>query len=98
MAAQLTPKPTETQGASVIDCVNCQTENKAKSKNCKKCGWDLSLPPVWMPTWRWHAKVLGIITLGVFVLYFVANLLLSQLPPPFAIRKLPSEITPWLNR
>ncbi len=84
-------------GVASIVCPNCKTENKIKARNCKKCGWDLSMPAVWIPTWKWHLKVLGIIYTVLVVGYFVANALLKQLPPPYNLRNIPKEVTPWLK-
>ena len=81
-----------------IPCPACDTDNRVKAKACKKCGYDLSLPPLWMPTWKWHLKVLGIIYVILIAAYFIIDALLSQLPPPLDLRDLPLEITPWLKK
>ena len=65
---------------------------------CKKCGRDLSMPPAWFPDWKWHAKTLAIIYVCVTVFYLITTFVLKQLPEPYHIRKIPSELTPWLNR
>lgn len=80
-----------------VNCPNCNTQQKVKVKNCKKCGWDLNAPPAWMPTWKWHLKTLGIIYAILIVAYFVIDAWLTRLPPPFDIRDIPPEVTPWLK-
>ncbi len=74
-------------------CNVCNTENKDASKNCKKCGKPLLLSPIWSPTWKWHAKTLGMIYVGLILLYFFLNSLLK----PY-LRELPPEVTPWLKK
>lgn len=60
-----------------MKCYNCDTENKAKAKYCKKCGADLFYVP-WRPSWKWHFKVLGIIYGVVIILFFTARILLND--------------------
>ncbi|MBI4669634.1 MAG: hypothetical protein HY747_10725 [Elusimicrobia bacterium] len=79
-------------------CPACGSENKAKIRTCRRCSYDLTSPPLWIPTWKWHLKVLGIIYAVLVVLYFIIDALLSQLPPPLNIRDLPAETTPWLKK
>jgi hypothetical protein len=76
----------------MIKCPQCQVENKDQAKTCRKCGMDLQLPPLWQPTWRWHARTLAIIYAVVILLFFIVKAVLK----PY-IRKLPPEITPWLH-
>ena len=75
-----------------MKCPQCQADNKDQAKSCRKCGANLQLPPIWQPTWRWHAKTLGIIYVVLIVLFFVMKSLLK----PY-IRHLPPEVTPWLH-
>ncbi|MBI4370618.1 MAG: zinc ribbon domain-containing protein [Elusimicrobia bacterium] len=84
--------------APMIECPACGTECKAKSRTCRKCGYDLAAPPLWLPTWKWHGKVLGIIYAVLIVGFVVLSFVLKQLPPPLNIRHLPPEITPWLKK
>ena len=75
-----------------MKCPQCQVDNKDQAKSCRKCGANLQLPPLWQPTWRWHAKTLGIIYAILIVLFFVMKALLK----PY-VRVLPPEVTPWLH-
>jgi len=47
---------------------------------------------LWKPTYKWLAKVAGIIVVCIIVLFFALNVILR----PY-MRKIPIEITPWLN-
>ena len=80
-----------------MKCLVCQTDNKDGIKNCRKCGVDLSLEPMWKPDWKWHAKVLGVIYSVLLVAYFVITAFLNRLPAPYGLREIPKEITPWLK-
>jgi hypothetical protein len=75
-----------------MKCPQCQTENKETAKTCRKCGYNLQLPPVWKPTWAWHGRTLLII----YVLLIVSFFLIRGCLKPY-VRKLPPEITPWLH-
>ena len=52
----------------------------------------------WRPTWKWHLKVLGGIYLALIIVYVGVTALLSRLPPPYGLRNVPREITPWLKK
>lgn len=80
-----------------MKCPNCAQENKSSTRFCKKCGRDLTLPPVWFPDWRWHLRALSWIFLALIVFFFTASHLLHRLPPPYDQRDIPKEMTPWLN-
>ena len=83
-----------------MKCQKCGHDNRQSSKNCKKCGADMapaSSAPVWFPDWRWHLKTLSVIYLLLIVGFFTAKHFLGRLQPPYNIRQLPSEMTPWLN-
>ncbi|MBI4655440.1 MAG: zinc ribbon domain-containing protein [Elusimicrobia bacterium] len=80
-----------------MKCPNCGYENRANFKFCKKCGNDLTLPPAWFPTWKWHLKTLSWIYLILIAVFFIASYFLRKLPPPYHIRKIPDEMTPWLH-
>ena len=75
-----------------MKCPQCQVDNKDQARSCRKCGMNLQQPPIWQPTWRWHAKTLGSIYVVLIVLFFVMK---SALKP--YIRHLPPEVTPWLH-
>jgi len=81
-----------------MKCQNCSQENKANAKTCRKCGRDLTVPPAWFPDWRWHTRTLGLIYACLIVFYFVTTFALRRLPKPYHIRKVPADLTPWLNR
>jgi len=49
-------------------------------------------PPLWQPTWAWHARTLLIIYACVIVAFFLTKIWLK----PY-VRDLPPEITPWLQ-
>ena len=74
-------------------CTKCNSENKDEAKICKKCGTSLIVRQVWKPTWKWHLKVLGIIYVAIIALFFLINYLLRDY-----MRKLPTDITPWLKQ
>lgn len=79
-----------------MKCVSCGVDNKDAAKTCKKCGRDMSVPAAWFPDARWHLKTLGIIYAGLIGFYLVVNAVLSGLPKPYHLRKIPIEMTPWL--
>ena len=81
-----------------MKCIVCQTENKDGVKTCKKCGVDMNLELLWQPTWKWHAKSLGIIYAILIVAYFAISQFLSRIPEPYRMREVPKDVTPWLNR
>lgn len=80
-----------------MKCLNCGQDNKDAARACKKCGRDLSLAPSWFPTWRWHVRTLATIYSALIVLFFAAKFILAKLPPPYNIRYIPPEMTPWLK-
>lgn len=80
-----------------MKCLNCGQENKDKADDCRKCGRDLSLPPAWFPDWKWHIKTLTLIYCVLIVVFFVAKFSLHKLPPPYHLREIKPEVTPWLN-
>lgn len=80
-----------------MKCIVCQMENKEGAKNCKKCGVDMNLPPLWQPSLKWHLKVLGIIYGILIVAYFAISQFLSRIPEPYRMREVPKEVTPWLK-
>ena len=80
-----------------MKCLVCQTDNKEGAKVCRKCGINMQLEPLWKPTWKWHAKTLGIIYVCLIVLYFVISTFLTRIPEPYRMRTVPKDITPWLK-
>lgn len=81
-----------------MKCLVCQTDNKENVKNCRKCGTDLQLEPLWRPSWKWHGTVLGVIYAGLVVAYFAISAFLSKIPEPYRLRDVPPELTPWLKK
>lgn len=81
-----------------MKCIVCQTDNKEGARVCRKCGVDMDTKPLWQPTWRWHAQVLGVIYVVLIVAYFAISSFLSRVPEPYRMREVPKEITPWLNK
>ncbi|MFA6092974.1 MAG: hypothetical protein WCU88_09280 [Elusimicrobiota bacterium] len=81
-----------------MKCQNCQQENKDNAKVCKRCSHDLTLPPAWLPDWKWHARTLAYIYMGLTLFYFGVSFALKSLPTPYHLRKIPAELTPWLKR
>ncbi len=75
-----------------MKCPQCRIENKDGSKSCRKCGFNLQLPPLWQPTWAWHRRTLMIIYTCVIAGFFLFKFLLK----PY-VRQLPSDITPWMH-
>ncbi|MBI4371183.1 MAG: zinc ribbon domain-containing protein [Elusimicrobia bacterium] len=80
-----------------MKCVSCGQDNKDAARACRKCGRDLAVPPAWFPDAAWHLKTLGIIYASLTVVYFGVTALLSTLPRPYHLRRIPLEMTPWLN-
>lgn len=80
-----------------MKCLSCDTDNKEGVNYCKKCGADLTRPPPWKPTWRWHLKTLVSIYIILTILYFSVNAILSRLPEPYGLREIPKNVTPWLK-
>ena len=80
-----------------MKCINCGQENKVIAKFCKKCGRDMTLPPVWFPDWKWHLRTLAVIYVSLIAVFFLLRFLLHKLPPPYHIREIPPEMTPWLH-
>lgn len=75
-----------------MKCPRCGADTKEGVKTCKACGSALAASPLWLPTWRWHLKVLGVIYLVLVGAFFVLKWLLA----PYT-RHLPPEVTPWLQ-
>ncbi|MEK7857886.1 MAG: hypothetical protein AAB320_01980 [Elusimicrobiota bacterium] len=81
-----------------MKCMNCGQDNKDSAKSCRKCSRDLATPPAWFPDAQWHLKTLGCIYALLVVFYFGVSFALKSLPKPYHIRKIPAEMTPWLNK
>ena len=55
-------------------------------------------PAPWLPDRAWHLKALGGIFLALVLVYFGLSAFLSRLPPPYGLREIPRELTPWLKK
>ncbi len=82
-----------------MKCPKCGIGNKDTAKFCKKCKFKFDEPgqrpvtiEIWRPNWKWHLKTLAVIYLILIATYFILNILLR----PY-MRKVPKEITPWLD-
>lgn len=75
-----------------MKCPKCQIENKENAKLCKKCGTDLCQPVLWRPDWKWHVRTISVIYVLLIAVFFLMNHVLK----PY-MRKIPSDITPWLK-
>lgn len=75
-------------------------EKKDKSvKPVKAMAADpVSMEPAWVPTWKWHLTTLGIIYVCLTITYFAVSYFLSRVPPPYKLREVPPQLTPWLNK
>lgn len=77
-----------------------------KQKNKDKVAQQAKTPPaapviaepMWSPTWKWHARTLGIIYVCLVIVYFSISTFLSRVPPPYKLREIPKELTPWLKK
>lgn len=65
-----------------MKCPKCKQENKETAKFCSKCGRSLTVLPFWMPTWRWHLRVLMIIYGILIILFFVLKVFLKPYVRP----------------
>lgn len=60
-----------------MKCPACGAKVKEGAKFCKRCGYDFTVPPPWQPTWKWHAKVLGIIYTCLIVGYILLRIFIE---------------------
>lgn len=74
---------------------NPQQQNQKKSK--KALQHEALVSPPWYPDAKWHLRTLGIIYAILVVAYFGVSSALSMLPKPYHLRRIPAEMTPWLN-
>lgn len=72
--------------------------NPSQPKKSKKAAAQEALiSPPWFPDAKWHLRTLGIIYAVLIVAYFGISHALSRLPKPYHLRRIPMEMTPWLN-
>ena len=72
-----------------------QSQQSKKSK--KAAAQEALISPPWFPDAKWHVRTLMIIYSLLIVVYFGISHALSQLPKPYHLRRIPMEMTPWLN-
>ena len=76
-----------------MKCPKCQNENKDTAKACRKCGNNFIVePPLWRPSWKWHARTLLVIYVLLLIMFFLVNHIMK----PY-MRQIPKDITPWLK-
>ena len=66
-------------------------------KSKKAAAQEALISPPWFPDAKWHLRTLGIIYAALIVAYFGISAALSRLPKPYHLRRIPMEMTPWLN-
>lgn len=71
--------------------------NQPFKKSKKAAAQEALISPPWFPDAKWHARTLGLIYAFLTVAYFGVSYGLSHLPKPYTLRRIPMEMTPWLN-
>lgn len=66
-------------------------------KSKKAAAQEALISPPWFPDAKWHARTLAVIYGILVVVYFGVSQVLSHLPKPYQLRRIPMEMTPWLN-
>lgn len=66
-------------------------------KSKKALAQEALVSPPWYPDAAWHLKTLGTIYFVLIFAYFAVSAALSTLPKPYHLRRIPMEMTPWLN-
>ncbi|MDD5304637.1 MAG: hypothetical protein PHS14_16200 [Elusimicrobia bacterium] len=72
-----------------------QPNQSKKSK--KAAAQEALISPPWFPDAQWHMRTLAVIYGVLIVAYFGISHVLSRLPKPYQLRRIPMEMTPWLN-
>ncbi|WP_432635683.1 hypothetical protein [Candidatus Avelusimicrobium sp.] len=54
--------------------------------------------PVWTPSLKGHAVLLGLLLVFCAGLYFTFSFVTTRLPEPFKTQRPAPEATPWINR
>lgn len=75
---------------------NPQPQPQGK-KSKKALQQEALVSPPWYPDAKWHMRTLGAIYALLTVAYFGVSHALSMLPKPYHLRRIPTEMTPWLN-
>lgn len=68
-----------------------------QKKSRKAAAQEALISPPWFPDARWHLRTLVIIYGVLIAAYFGISRALSRLPRPYRLRRIPIEMTPWLN-
>ena len=68
-----------------------------KYKSKKAAFQEALLAPPWFPDAKWHMRTLALIYAVLIATYFTVSHLLSRLPKPYVLRRIPMEMTPWLH-
>lgn len=74
-----------------------QNPNQPLKKSKKAAAQEALISPPWFPDAKWHLRTLGLIYAFLIVAYFGVSSALSRLPKPYTLRRIPMEMTPWLN-
>lgn len=68
-----------------------------KYKSKKAARQEALISPLWFPDAKWHLKTLAVIYAVLIIAYFAISSALSRLSKPYHLRRIPMEMTPWLN-
>jgi len=74
-----------------------QNPQHQPKKSKKAAAQQALISPPWFPDAKWHLRTLGIIYALLIVAYFGVSHVLSAFPKPYNLRRIPMEMTPWLN-
>lgn len=77
--------------------MNMKANKPGNPKEQPKPAVTVPQEPTWKPTWKWHLKVLAGIYIGLGVVYFAISAFLNRVPPPYHMREIPKELTPWMK-
>ncbi len=66
-------------------------------KSKKAAAQEALISPPWFPDAKWHLRTLLLIYGVLIVAYLGISRVLSGLPKPYQLRRIPMEMTPWLN-
>ena len=75
---------------------NRQQPNPPK-KSKKAAAQEALISPPWFPDAKWHLRTLAVIYGVLIVAYLGISQALHRLPKPYRLRRIPMEMTPWLN-
>jgi hypothetical protein len=78
-------------------CPLCKAPLKPAATACGKCAAPVT-EGFWRPDRWWHLKALTGIFIFLGVVYTGLNWFLSRVSPPYRLREIPPELTPWLKK